>query len=348
MGFFNSLSSTGLGIDLGTSNIVVYVRNKGVEQSEPNVVAVRKLPHGGKEMIAYGYEAKKMEGKTPQGVSVIYPLREGVIANYEMTEAVLRHYLSKVSGEGRFSKPQVVITAPSKVTEVERRAVIDAAVGAGAREAFILDEPLAAALGAGLPITEAQGSMVVDVGGGITEVAVISLGGIVVSNKTSTAGYEMDQAIIAMLKERHELVIGERTAEMIKLTIGSVVPFEEEETMQVKGQDTADGLPKEVTITSEEIREVLIPQVNRIEEAIRITLEQTPPELTRDLMECGIKLVGGAAQLVGLAERLSYTFQTPVSLAEDPMYAVAMGVGYTIDHFDQCRSLLTSVRKRSK
>lgn len=347
MWIFKGLSKDALGIDLGTSSIVVYARDQGIVFDEPNLVAVRKIPRGGKELIAYGLEAKAMEGKTPMGVSVIHPLRDGVIANYEMTEAVMRHYINKACGAGRVSKPDVVVSVPAKVTEVERRAVIDAALGAGAREAYILDEPLAAALGAGLPIRDAQGSMVVDVGGGISEVAVISLGGIVVTHNIREAGDDMDQAIMNAFRQRHELVIGERTAEMVKIGMGSLIPGDNDDLlMEVKGRDTSDGLPKSVEVSAAEVREALLSTVQRIEEAIRITLEETPPELARDVLDYGITLTGGAAQLRGLPERLERSMGAPVHLAEDPIHSVAYGVGYIADHLAECKSLLTTVRKR--
>ena len=348
MWLFKGLSKEALGIDLGTSNLVVYAQGQGIVVEEPNLVAVSKRAHGAKELIAYGLEAKAMEGKTPMGVSIIHPLRDGVIANYEMTEAVMRYAIGKVMGKKSFnSKPDVVVSVPSKVTEVERRAVIDAALGAGAREAYLIDEPIAAAMGANLPIREALGSMVVDIGGGISEVAVISLGGIVVTNNIREAGDNMDLAIVNAFRQRHELVIGERTAEMVKIELGSLLPDAMDTmTLEVKGRDTSDGLPKSVMVTPLEVREALQPIVTRIEEAIRMTLEETPPELARDVLEQGITLTGGAAQLRGLSEYLSARLGTPVYLAEDPLRAVALGVGYIAEHLEECKSLLTTVRKR--
>ncbi len=345
MGLFSGFSGPGIGIDLGTSNIVVYQCGKGILFNEPSAVTIRKQRRGGHEVIAFGREAKAMTGKTPVGVSVVSPLRGGVIANFNMTEALLRHFLQKAGVGGRFSHPQVVVSVPAKVTEVERRAVIDAALSAGAGEAYIVDEPLAAALGAGLPIYAPQGSMVLDIGGGTSEVAVISLGGIVVTNSLRSAGDDMDEAIIAMFRQKHALLIGESTAESIKIQIGSVLPLQEEIEMEVKGRDLADGLPKVEVVTSVEIREVLSPMVSRIEDMVKMALEQTPPELARDIVDNGIVLTGGAAQLRGLPQRLSKVLNAPVMLAEDPVHAVALGVGRTLENIGEMGGLLVTVRK---
>ena len=320
MALFRRSSGVGVGIDLGTSNIVVYQSGKGVVYDEPSCVSVRKLPRGGVEVIAYGHESKAMIGKTPVGVSVIKPLRDGVIANFEMTEAVLRHFISKACRAGHFSNPQVVVSVPAKVTEVERRAVVDAALGAGAREAYILDEPIAAALGAGLPISAPEGSMVLDIGSGTSEVAVISLGGLVVSNSLRAAGDSMDEAIIGLFRQKHALLIGESTAENVKIQIGSVMPLDEELEMEVKGRDLADGLPK-------------------------VTREQTPPELSRDIVDNGIVLTGGGSLLRGLPRKLTNVLGSPVILAEDPIHAVANGVGMTLQNLGEMKRILTTVHK---
>lgn len=348
MGFLKKSIGQGIGIDLGTSNIVVYQSDQGIVFDEPSAVAVRKMPQGGREIIAYGHEAKAMEGKTPQGVTVIRPLRDGVIANYDMTEAVLKHYLSKITSESRFSRPLVVVSVPAKVTEVERRAVLDAAIGAGAKESYIIDEPIAAALGAGLPIAAPQGNMVLDIGGGTSEVAVISLDGIVVTNSLRSAGKEMDEAIVSMFRQKRALLIGEGTAEMIKETIGSAVTLDEELTMEVKGRDLADGLPKAEIVTSLEIREVLLPLISRIEDMVKVALEQTPPELAKDIVDHGIVLVGGASQLRGLPERLTKSLNAPVFLAENAIHAVALGIGRALEDMDRMRHLLTTVQKRNR
>ena len=345
MTFLGKTGGPGIGIDLGTANIVVYQSGKGVIYNEPSCVAVRKLPRGGVEVIAYGHEAKAMIGKTPVGVSVIKPLRDGVIANFDMTEAVLRHFISRACWEGKFSHPQVVVSVPAKVTEVERRAVIDAALGAGAREAYILDEPLAAALGAGLPINAPEGSMVLDIGSGTSEVAVISLGGLVVSNSLRVAGDSMDEAIIGLFRQKHALLIGEQTAEHIKIQIGSVIPLKKELEMEVKGRDLADGLPKVTRVSSVEIRDVLIPIVSRIEDMVKVALEQTPPELSRDIVDNGVVLTGGGSQLRGLPQKLTKVLNAPVICAEDPVHAIANGVGMTIQNLGEMKRILTTVHK---
>ena len=345
MALFRRSGGVGVGIDLGTSNIVVYQSGKGVVYDEPSCVSVRKLPRGGVEVIAYGHESKAMIGKTPVGVSVIKPLRDGVIANFEMTEAVLRHFISKACRAGHFSNPQVVVSVPAKVTEVERRAVVDAALGAGAREAYILDEPIAAALGAGLPISAPEGSMVLDIGSGTSEVAVISLGGLVVSNSLRAAGDSMDEAIIGLFRQKHALLIGESTAETVKLQIGSVMPLDEELEMEVKGRDLADGLPKVTRVSSVEVREVLMPIVSRIEDMVKVALEQTPPELSRDIVDNGIVLTGGGSLLRGLPRKLTNVLGSPVILAEDPIHAVANGVGMTLQNLGEMKRILTTVHK---
>ena len=345
MALFRRSGGVGVGIDLGTSNIVVYQSGKGIVFDEPSCVSVRKLPRGGVEVIAYGHEAKAMIGKTPIGVSVIKPLRDGVIANFEMTEAVLRHFITKTCRAGHFSNPPVIVSVPAKVTEVERRAVVDAALGAGAREAYILDEPIAAALGAGLPISAPEGSMVLDIGSGTCEVAVISLGGLVVSNSLRAAGDSMDEAIISLFRQKHALLIGESTAENVKIQIGSVLPLDEELEMEVKGRDLADGLPKVTRVSSVEVREVLMPIVSRIEDMVKVALEQTPPELSRDIVDNGIVLTGGGALLRGLARKLTKALSAPVILAEDPIHAVANGVGLTLQNLGEMKRILTTVHK---
>ena len=345
MAFFRRSGGVGVGIDLGTSNVVVFQSDKGIVFDEPSCVSVRKLPRGGVEVIAYGHEAKAMIGKTPVGVSVIKPLRDGVIANFDMTEAVLRHFISKTCAAGHFSNPQVVVSVPANVTEVERRAVVDAALGAGAREAYILDEPVAAALGAGLPISAPEGSMVLDIGSGTSEVAVIPLGGLVVSNSLRVAGDSMDEAIIGLFRQKHALLIGESTAENVKIQIGSVLPLKEELEMEVKGRDLADGLPKVTRVSSVEVREVLMPIVSRIEDMVKVALEQTPPELSRDIVDNGIVLTGGGSQLRGLAPKLTKVLNAPVILSEDPIHAVANGVGLTLQNLGEMKRILTTVHK---
>ncbi len=339
-----------VGIDLGTANIVVFVRGKGIVINEPSAVAVRKRPKGGpSEIIAVGREAKAMSGKTPTGVTTIWPLQDGVIANFEMTEELIRHCLRFANGSRFFlSHPRVVISVPAEVTEVERKAVIDATLGAGAREAYVVEEPVSAALGAGLPIQEPKGSMILDIGGGTSEVAVLSLGGIVVTNSLRAAGKDMDNAIIAMLRQRYALFIGETTAEEVKIQIGSALPLEPELEMAVKGRDLADGLPKADIVTSVEVREAIDPIILRIEDMVKVALEQTPPELAKDIVDQGIIMSGGVSQLKGLSERLSRSLNTPVVVAEDPLFAVARGVGKILDNLDVMKRVLMSVEKGSR
>ncbi|MDK2958137.1 MAG: rod shape-determining protein MreB [Synergistaceae bacterium] len=349
-GIFNGMFGTDVGIDLGTANIVVYVKGRGIVLSEPSAVAVRKRPKGGAvDVIAVGKEAKAMAGKTPAGVSTIWPLQDGVIANFDMTEELIRHCLRKAGGgRGLLANPRVVISVPAEVTEVERKAVVDATLGAGAREAYVVEEPISAALGVGLPIQEPRGSMILDIGGGTSEVAVLSLGGIVVTNSLRAAGKDMDNAIVAMLRQRYALLIGETTAEEVKIAVGSALPLDTELEMAVKGRDLADGLPKADTVSSVEVREALEPIVLRIEDMVKVALEQTPPELAKDIVDQGILLSGGVSQLRGLAERLSRALNTPVIVAEDPLFAVARGVGKILDNLDDMRKILLSVERGSK
>lgn len=347
MAFFKKSNGVGIGIDLGTSNIVVLQSEKGIIFDEPSCVAVRKMPRGGQEVIAFGREAKSMIGKTPVGVTVIKPLRDGVIANFDMTEAVLHHFIGRACALGHFTNPQVVVSVPAKVTEVERRAVIDAALGAGAREAYIVDEPIAAALGAGLPINDPEGSMVLDIGSGTSEVAVISLGGLVVSNSLRAAGDNMDEAIIALFRQKHALLIGECTAENVKVSIGSVIPLKEELEMEVKGRDLADGLPKVTRVSSVEVRDALTPIIAQIEDMIKVALEQTPPELSRDIVDNGIVLTGGGSLLRGLPQKLTKVLNAPVILSENPLHAVANGMGLTLQNLGEMKRILTTVHRTS-
>lgn len=348
--YLSGILGLDVGIDLGTANIVVYVRNEGIVISEPSTVAVRKLPRGGGlEIIAVGREAKAMAGKTPSGVQAIWPLQDGVIANYDMTEELIRYCLRRANGGRSFmSHPRVVISVPAEVTEVERKAVVDATLGAGASEAYVVDEPISAALGVGLPISEPQGCMIIDVGGGTSEVSVISLGGIVVTSSLRTAGKDMDNAIIAMLRQRYALLIGETTAEEVKNTIGSALPMDPELEMAVKGRDLSDGLPKVDTVSSVEVREALDPIFLRIEDLIKVALEKTPPELAKDIVDQGIVLSGGVALMKGLAERLSRAINTPVIVAEKPLYSVALGVGKILDNLSAMKRVLLSVEKGAR
>ncbi len=348
--FFSGVFGGDIGIDLGTANIIVYVKGKGVVINEPSAVAIRKRPKGGAtEVIAVGREAKAMAGKTPGGVFTIWPMQDGVIANFEMTEELIRHCLRKANGGKSFvSHPRVVISVPAEVTEVERKAVIDATLGAGAKEAYVIEEPVAAALGVGLPIQEPRGSMILDIGGGTSEAGVLSLGGIVVTNSLRAAGKEMDNAIVAMLRQRYALLIGETTAEEVKIAIGSALPLDKELEMAVKGRDLADGLPKADIVTSVEVREALEPILLRIEDMVKVALEQTPPELAKDIVDQGIFLSGGVSLLRGLSERLSRAMNTPVVVAEDALFAVARGVGKILENLGDMRKVLLSVEKGSK
>ncbi|MFC1576242.1 rod shape-determining protein [Candidatus Omnitrophota bacterium] len=321
---FLGLFSNDMGIDLGTATTLVYINNQGIVLCEPSVVAVQS---GTSNVLAVGEEAKRMLGRTPGNIVAIRPMRNGVIADFEITEAMLRYFIKKVHNSRRLVRPRMVIAIPSGITEVEKRAVKDSALHAGAREVYMVEEPIAAAIGVGLPIQEPSGSMVIDIGGGTTEMAVISLAGVVFSKSIRIAGDEMDEAIINYLKKTYNLMIGERTAEEIKVRIGSAYPLDEELTMEVRGRDLVAGLPKMITVSSEEIREALAEPIAQIIEAIRITLERTPPELSADLMEKGLILAGGGSLLRGLDKLISEETGLPVHVAEDPLTAVALGTG---------------------
>ncbi|MDY5388740.1 rod shape-determining protein [Cloacibacillus porcorum] len=337
-----------IGIDIGTVNTVIYVKSKGVVINEPSVIAVRNLGRKGqKEIIAFGAAAKKMVGRTPQGITTVRPLSHGVIADFEMTQHMIRHYMSQVTASsGLFSHPRVAVCVPASVTEVEKRAVVEVTLAAGAKEAFVVEEPLAAAVGIGLPIDEAQGNMVVNMGGGTCEVAVLSLGGIVINQSVRVAGDALDEAIISMLRQNYTLAIGESTAEEIKIAIGSVIPLEQELKMDVKGRDLVDGLPKVVSICSEEVREAIEPIVTQIEETIRSTIERTPPELVRDIVDQGIVLSGGTANLRGLNIRFADALNVPIHIAEQPVYSVALGLGKILEMPQDKNRLSITVEKQ--
>ncbi len=318
-----------VGIDLGTANTLVNIKDQGIVLREPSVVAVK-----GEKVLAVGDEAKRMLGRTPGSVVAIRPLKDGVIADSEITEQMLRYFIKKSTSRYYFCKPRVLVAIPSGITEVERRAVRDAASRAGAREVHLIEEPMAAAIGVGLPVQEAAGNMVVDIGGGTTEVALISLSGIVYSRSVRCAGDELDDSIISYMRRTYNLMIGERTAEDIKIRIGSAYPLEKELTMDVKGRDLVAGLPKTVTIRSEEVREALSEQLNTIVDAVRTTLERCPPELAADLVDRGIVLAGGGALLRGLDKLLHEQTGLPIHIAEDPLSAVAEGTGKTLQELD--------------
>ncbi|MDI6785004.1 MAG: rod shape-determining protein [bacterium] len=326
--FIYGLFSNDIGIDLGTANTLIYVRGQGIVLSEPSVVAIQR---GNNLPLAVGAEAKRMLGRTPGDIVAIRPLKDGVIADFELTNVMLRHFITKVHNRKKFVRPRIVIGVPSGITEVEKRAVRDSAIQAGAREVYLIEEPMAAAIGAGLPVQEPAGNMIIDIGGGTTEVAVISLGGIVVSRSVRVAGDEMDDAIIQHIKRKYNLMIGERTAELIKIKIGSAVAQEEEQSLQIKGRDLVTGLPKVVEVTSQEVREALTEPISAIVEAVKTTLERTPPELSGDLMERGLVMAGGGSLLRGLDQLLSKETGLPVTLAPDPMTAVAIGTGKILE-----------------
>ena len=333
------LFSNDMGIDLGTATTLVYIKNQGIVLCEPSVVAVQA---GTSNVLAVGEEAKRMLGRTPGNIIAIRPMRNGVIADFEITEAMLRYFIKKVHNSRRLVRPRMVIAIPSGITEVEKRAVKDSALHAGAREVYMVEEPVAAAIGVGLPIQEPSGSMIIDIGGGTTEMAVISLAGIVFSKSIRIAGDEMDEAIINYLKKTYNLMIGERTAEEIKVKIGSAYPLDEELTMEVRGRDLVAGLPKMITVSSEEVREALAEPTAQIVEAIRITLERTPPELSSDLMEKGLILAGGGSLLRGLDKLISEETGLPVHIAEDPLTAVALGTGKVLSEIKYLKRLAVS------
>ncbi|WP_346880170.1 rod shape-determining protein [Clostridium sp. UBA3061] len=330
MVFFGSTRD--IGIDLGTANTLVYIKGKGIVLREPSVVAINK--NTGK-VLAVGNEAKNMIGRTPGNIVAIRPMKDGVIADFDVTEKMLRHFIEKVGGKNSFKSPRIVVCFPSGVTEVEKRAIEEATKSAGAREVGLLEEPMAAAIGAGLPVGEPTGSMVVDIGGGTTEVAIISLGGVVTSMSLRVAGDELDQAIIAYIKKQYNLMIGERTSENIKIQLGSAYEVEEKaENMQIRGRDLISGLPKVVEIGEDEVREALREPVYSIIEAIKTTLEKTPPELAADIMDKGIMLTGGGALLKGLDALIAHETHMPVNIAEIPLDCVAVGTGKALDNVD--------------
>lgn len=341
--FFLNIIGRDMGIDLGTANTLVYVKGKGIVLNEPSIVAIDKTRN---EILAVGAEAKRMVGRTPGNIVAIRPLKDGVIADFETTEKMLRYFIQKVHRNIVVARPRIVICVPSGITPVERKAVVEATEQAGARAAYIIEEPLAAAIGAGLPINEPTGSMIVDIGGGTSEVAVISLGGIVVSQSLRIGGDEMDESISLYLKKEHNLLLGENTAEMVKIEIGSAFPLENEEKMEINGRDLVTGLPKTVIITSQQIRVALEKTINDIVTSIIEVLDSTPPELASDIMKRGIVLSGGGALLKGLTERVSRETHCPVYLAEDPLAAVAIGAGKCVEDFDTLKRYLKHSRER--
>jgi len=335
--FFLNLIGRDMGIDLGTANTLVFVKNKGIVLNEPSIVAIDK---DNKKILAVGMEAKKMVGRTPGNIVAIRPLKDGVIADFDTTERMLRYFIQKVHKNMIFARPRIVMCVPSGITAVEKKAVVEATEQAGARAAYIIEEPLAAAIGSDLPIDEPTGSMVVDIGGGTSEVAVISLGGIVAYQSLRIGGDEMDEAIIYYLKKENNLLVGESTAEKIKMEIGSAFPLENEEKMEVNGRDLVAGLPKTIIITSQQVRAALEKTLGDIINAIVEVLDDTPPELASDIMKRGIVLSGGGALLKGLTERISRETHCPVYLAPDPLAAVALGAGKCVEDFSSLKRYL--------
>lgn len=326
------LFSNDLAIDLGTANTLVYMKGKGIVLREPSVVAVRKDSRGVNKVLAVGHEAKMMLGRTPGDITAIRPMKDGVIADFETTEAMLRHFIRIVHHRRSLIRPRIVICVPSGITQVEKRAVRESAESAGAREVFLIEEPMAAAIGAGLPITEPTANMVVDIGGGTTEVAVISLAGIVYSKSVRVGGDKMDEAILQHIKRKYNLLIGIRTSEIIKTTIGNAFPSDQIDTIEVRGRDLVTGIPKILTIDSDEIRKAISEQVETIIETVRIALEQTPPELAADIVDTGIVLTGGGALLKNLDILLREETKLPITITEDPLSTVVLGSGMVLDN----------------
>jgi len=339
MDFVLGIFSTDLAIDLGTANTCVYVKGQGIVLREPSVVAVKRDMRGNSIVLAVGIEAKKMLGKTPGNIQAIRPMKDGVIADFEVTEAMLRHFISKVHNSRRLVRPRIMICVPTGITQVEKRAVKESAEGAGAREVYLIEEPMAAAIGADLPVHEPTSNMIVDIGGGTTEVAVISLSGIVYSRSVRVGGDKMDEAIMAHVKRQYNMLIGESSAEEIKIKIASAYPMDPEQTMEVKGRDLLTGIPQFVEITSEEIRKAIAEHVDAIVQAVRVALEQTPPELAADIVDRGIVLTGGGALLRGIDQLLREETALPVMVVEDPLSTVAIGTGRVLDNLDVYREV---------
>jgi len=337
-----SLFARDIGIDLGTANTLIHVKGKGIILREPSVVAINKKTNS---ILAVGDEAKNMIGRTPGDIVAIRPMRDGVIADFDTTQIMLKYFIKKTITKGVFSKPRVVICVPSGVTEVEKRAVEEATLQAGAKEAYLIEEPMAAAIGSGLPVEEPSGSMVVDIGGGTSEVAVISLGGIVTSKSLRIAGDEFDESIVHYVKKEYNLMIGERTAEEIKMSVGAAYPKPKEESIEIRGRDLVTGLPKNISITSSEIIEALKEPINAIIDAIKFTLEKTPPELAADIMDRGIMLTGGGALLDGLDKLINEETGMPVTIAENPLDCVARGAGKVLEEIESLKKVLISPKK---
>jgi rod shape-determining protein MreB len=338
---FSDYFSNDIAIDLGTANTLVYVRGHGIVLDEPSVVAVQKNYRGGQNrVLAVGKEAKDMLGRTPAGIVAIRPIKDGVIADFEVTQSMLRYFIQKAVGDRKsFIRPRIIICVPYGITQVEKRAVKEAAQSAGAREVYLVEEPMAAAIGAGLPITEPSGNMVIDIGGGTTGVAVISLGGIVYCKSIKVAGDKFDEAIVNYVRRQFNLLIGERTAENIKMSIGNAYPFDEERVMEIKGRDLVAGAPKTIEITSTQVNDALMDPLSEIIDAVRTALEKTPPELASDIVDNGIVLTGGGALLANLDILIREKTGLPVTIAESPLNCVVMGSGRILDELDLLRQL---------
>lgn len=337
--WFAGLLSNDLAIDLGTANTLVYARGRGIICSEPSVVALADGPNGVRRVLAVGTEAKQMVGRTPGTIRAIRPIKDGVIADFDVTEAMLRYFIQKAHNRTRLVRPRIVICVPPCITSVEKRAVRESAISAGAREVYLMEEPMAAALGAGLNVTEPTGNMVIDVGGGTTDVAVISLAQIITSSSARVGGDKLDEAIINYVKRKHNLLIGERTAETVKITIATVMSNSANKTMEIKGRDLVAGVPKMIVMSSDEVREALTEPIHQIIETVLQTLERTPPELAADIVDRGIVLVGGGALLRDFDQLLRAETKLPIVRAEDPFTAVALGAGKALDSLDLLREV---------
>jgi rod shape-determining protein MreB and related proteins len=330
-----------IGIDLGTANTLVHIPKKGIVINEPTVVAISLEDN---RVLAVGQEAKEMLGRTPETIVASRPMKDGVIADYRVTEAMLRYFINKALGKVRFFRPEVMISVPGGITSTERRAVIDAAVAAGAKSAFVIKETVAAAIGAGIPISSASGNLIIDMGGGTTDVAVLSLGGIVNSTSVRVAGNKLDAAIIEYVRKKHSLAIGDRTAEDIKITIGSALALPEEEVMEIKGRDNISGLPKTVTLSTNEVVEAIHEELKEMVRAVKIVLQDTPPELASDIIDKGMIMTGGTAQLRNLDHYISQAVGVPCYVAEEPLLCVAKGTGIALDHLDSYKKSILSIK----